>query len=125
MQAFLLSTGIVALGERGDKTQIATVALAARHGSLLAVVVVGTRLGMMRAKLPAVDRGDTIARRVSMALKHGVAALIFAVLGGLTLNAPPPPAPLPASPPSQKACPGLGSPTLPAPAVPAATACRR
>ena len=72
------------LAEMGDKTQIATVALAARYESLLAVVI-GTTLGMMLANVPAVYLGDTIARKVSMPLVHGVAALIFAVLGVLTL----------------------------------------
>ena len=72
------------VAEMGDKTQIATVALAARYESLAAVVV-GTTLGMMLANVPAVFLGDTIARKVSMTLVHGVAALIFAVLGVLTL----------------------------------------
>ena len=72
------------LAEMGDKTQIATVALAARYESLTAVVA-GTTLGMMLANVPAVFLGDRIARKVSMRLVHGVAALIFAVLGVLTL----------------------------------------
>ena len=72
------------LAEMGDKTQIATVALAARYEALAAVVA-GTTLGMMLANVPAVFLGDTIARKVSMPLVHGVAALIFAVLGVLTL----------------------------------------
>jgi Ca2+/H+ antiporter, TMEM165/GDT1 family len=70
--------------EMGDKTQIATVALAARYADLVAVVA-GTTLGMMLANVPAVFLGDTIAKRVPMAWVHGVAALIFAVLGVLTL----------------------------------------
>jgi putative Ca2+/H+ antiporter (TMEM165/GDT1 family) len=68
----------------GDKTQIATVALAARYTDLVAVVT-GTTLGMMLANVPAVFLGDAIARRVSMRLVHGIAALIFAVLGVATL----------------------------------------
>ncbi len=72
------------LAEMGDKTQIATVALAARYTDLLAVVA-GTTLGMMLANVPAVFLGDAIAKRVSMPLVHGVAALIFLVLGVLTL----------------------------------------
>ncbi len=72
------------LAEMGDKTQIATVALAARYPDLLAVVA-GTTLGMMLANVPAVLLGDQIARRVSMTLVHGIAAAIFAVLGLLTL----------------------------------------
>jgi putative Ca2+/H+ antiporter (TMEM165/GDT1 family) len=72
------------LAEMGDKTQIATVALAARYPDLLAVVA-GTTLGMMLANVPAVLLGDQIARNLSMTLVHGVAAAIFAVLGLLTL----------------------------------------
>jgi putative Ca2+/H+ antiporter (TMEM165/GDT1 family) len=72
------------LAEMGDKTQIATVALAARYPDLLAVVL-GTTLGMMISNVPAVFLGDAIAKRVKMALVHGIAALIFAVLGVLTL----------------------------------------
>jgi Ca2+/H+ antiporter, TMEM165/GDT1 family len=72
------------LSEMGDKTQIATVALAARYHDLLPVVA-GTTLGMLLADVPAVFLGDTFAKRVSMRLVHGIAALIFAVLGVLTL----------------------------------------
>lgn len=72
------------LAEMGDKTQIATVALAARYQALVDVVV-GTTLGMLIANVPAVFLGDQIARRVSMKLVHGVSALIFAVLGALAL----------------------------------------
>jgi putative Ca2+/H+ antiporter (TMEM165/GDT1 family) len=72
------------LAEMGDKTQIATVALAARYDSLLAVVA-GTTLGMMAANVPAVLLGDQISRKLSMTLVHAVAAAIFAVLGVLTL----------------------------------------
>jgi len=72
------------LAEMGDKTQIATVALAARYTDLVAVVA-GTTLGMMIANVPAVFLGDKIAKKVSMTLVHAVAALIFAVLGVLTL----------------------------------------
>lgn len=72
------------LAEMGDKTQIATVALAARYSDLVAVVA-GTTLGMMLANVPAVFLGDRIAQRVSMHLVHGVSALIFLVLGLLTL----------------------------------------
>ena len=84
MEAFLVSTGVVALGETGDKTQIAMVALAARYPDLLSVVA-GTTLGMMLANVPAVLLGDRIARKLSMTLVHGIAAAIFGVLGLLTL----------------------------------------
>lgn len=72
------------LAEMGDKTQIATVALAARYADVVQVVL-GTTVGMMLANVPAVFLGDKIAQKVSMKLVHGVAAAIFAVLGVLTL----------------------------------------
>ena len=72
------------MAEMGDKTQVATVALAARYHSLVAVVC-GTTLGMMLANVPAVYFGDKIANRVSLKLVHGIAALIFAALGVATL----------------------------------------
>lgn len=72
------------LAEMGDKTQIATVALAARYANL-AQVVAGTTFGMLLADVPAVFLGDKIAKKVSMKLVHGIAAAIFAVLGVLTL----------------------------------------
>jgi putative Ca2+/H+ antiporter (TMEM165/GDT1 family) len=72
------------LAEMGDKTQIATVALAARYPDLIAVVA-GTTLGMLIADVPAVFVGDRLARRIPMALVHGIAAAIFALLGVLTL----------------------------------------
>ncbi len=82
----VFGTTVVAffLAEMGDKTQIATVALAARYADLVAVVA-GTTLGMMIANVPAVLLGDAVAKKVSMTLVHGIAALIFAVLGALTL----------------------------------------
>ena len=72
------------LAEMGDKTQIATVALAARYSDLVAVVA-GTTLGMMLANVPAVFLGDAVAKKVSMTLVHAIAAAIFALLGVLTL----------------------------------------
>ena len=82
----VFGTTVVAffLAEMGDKTQIATVALAARYDSLLAVVA-GTTLGMMLADVPAVFLGDRFAKKVSMPLVHGIAALIFGILGVLAL----------------------------------------
>jgi putative Ca2+/H+ antiporter (TMEM165/GDT1 family) len=82
----VFGTTVVAffLAEMGDKTQIATVALAARFPDLWAVVA-GTTLGMMIANVPAVFLGERVARAVPMRLVHGVSALIFAVLGVLTL----------------------------------------
>lgn len=72
------------LAEMGDKTQIATVALAAQFQSL-ALVVAGTTLGMMIANVPAVLLGDRVAHRIPVRLVHGIAAVIFAILGVATL----------------------------------------
>jgi Ca2+/H+ antiporter, TMEM165/GDT1 family len=66
--------------EMGDKTQIATVALAAQYQQLAAVVA-GTTLGMMLANVPAVLLGDKLAHRLPVRLVHSFAAIIFAVLG--------------------------------------------
>ncbi len=72
------------LAEMGDKTQIATVALAAQFQAFWEVVA-GTTLGMMLANAPAVFLGDRLAGRLPVRLVHLVAAAIFAVLGVLTL----------------------------------------
>jgi len=68
------------LVEMGDKTQIATVALAAKYSSLAAVVA-GTTFGMMLANVPAVLLGEVAARKLPMRLVHGLAAAIFLALG--------------------------------------------
>lgn len=73
------------LAEMGDKTQIATLAMAAHYPSPL-LVVAGTTLGMLIADVPAVFVGDRLATRIPMRLVHTVAALIFAVLGVATLT---------------------------------------
>lgn len=72
------------IAEMGDKTQIATVALAAQYQELVWVVI-GTTLGMMIANVPAVYLGDRLAHRLPVRLIHGIAALIFVVLGVATL----------------------------------------
>lgn len=72
------------LAEMGDKTQIATVALAAQYQAFWAVVA-GTTLGMMIANVPAVLLGDRIAHRMPVKLVHRIAAGIFAALGIATL----------------------------------------
>ena len=66
--------------EMGDKTQIATIALAAKYSSLIGVVA-GTTLGMMIANVPAVLLGEVAAKKLPMRLVHGIAAAIFLVLG--------------------------------------------
>ncbi len=72
------------LAEMGDKTQVATVAMAAHYADPL-LVVAGTTLGMLIADVPAVFLGDRLSARIPMRLVHGVAAAIFALLGVATL----------------------------------------
>ncbi len=72
------------LAEMGDKTQIATVAMAAHYGTPL-MVVIGTTLGMLIADVPAVFVGEKLASRIPMKLVHSIAAAIFALLGVATL----------------------------------------
>ena len=68
------------LAEMGDKTQIATVAMAAHYASPW-LVVIGTTLGMLIADVPAVFVGDKLANKIPMKLVHSIAAGVFAVLG--------------------------------------------
>lgn len=72
------------LAEMGDKTQIATVAMAAHYATPL-LVVIGTTLGMLIADVPAVFVGDRLSQRIPMRLVHTIAAGVFAVLGVATL----------------------------------------
>lgn len=72
------------LAEMGDKTQIATVAMAAHYINPL-LVVIGTTLGMLIADVPAVFAGEKLADKIPMKLVHGIAAAIFAALGAATL----------------------------------------
>jgi len=72
------------LAEMGDKTQIATVALAAHYAAPL-MVVIGTTLGMLIADVPAVFIANKFAEKIPMKLVHSIAASIFLVMGLLTL----------------------------------------
>lgn len=72
------------LAEMGDKTQIATIAMAAHYANPV-LVVIGTTLGMLIADVPAVFVGDKLAAKIPMKLVHTIAASIFAVLGIATL----------------------------------------
>ena len=72
------------LVEMGDKTQLATVALAARYHAL-ALVVAGTTLGMLAANAPAVWLGERLSRVVDMRVMRFVAAGSFVLLGVVTL----------------------------------------
>jgi putative Ca2+/H+ antiporter (TMEM165/GDT1 family) len=66
--------------EMGDKTQVATAALAARYATLLPVVA-GTTLGMLLADVPAVLLGEAAAKRVPLRLVRTVGAVVFALMG--------------------------------------------
>lgn len=82
---FLTTTAAFFIVEIGDKTQIATVALAARFDAWW-LVTSGTTIGMMLANVPVVLFGDRIAERVPPALARGAAACLFGIIGLLTLG---------------------------------------
>jgi len=84
----VFGTTVVAffLAEMGDKTQIATVMLAARYQAYFSVVA-GTTLGMMLANAPVVWLGERMTRLVPMRVVHVVSALVFAALGVVALVA--------------------------------------
>ena len=84
MGVFMTTAVAFFLAEMGDKTQIATVMLAAQYNAW-AWVVAGTTLGMMLANAPVVWLGEAITKRVPIRLVHVVSAVIFAVLGALAL----------------------------------------
>jgi putative Ca2+/H+ antiporter (TMEM165/GDT1 family) len=83
---FLTTLVAFFLVEMGDKTQLATIALAARYQSLVSVVA-GTTLGMMSANVPAVWMGEALTRRLDMRRMRWIAAALFLVLAVLTLLA--------------------------------------
>ena len=83
----LTTTVAFFLAEMGDKTQVATVMLAAQYQAFVWVVI-GTTLGMLLANAPVVWLGHKLVRRVPLRLVHGISAAIFAVLGALALLAP-------------------------------------
>jgi len=77
---FLTTTVLFFVVEIGDKTQLATVALAARFDSLTAVVL-GTTIGMILANAPVAFFGEALAKRLPVRAVHLVAAIVFAALG--------------------------------------------
>ena len=83
---FLTTVIAFFLVEMGDKTQIATVALAAQFHDLL-LVVLGTTVGMLLANVPVVFAGDALLRRVPLKVVRVVAALSFVALGAYVLIA--------------------------------------
>jgi putative Ca2+/H+ antiporter (TMEM165/GDT1 family) len=72
------------LAEMGDKTQLATVALAARFDALM-MVVIGTTIGMMLANVPAVWLGEKLADRIPTKAVRLLAALLFILFGAASL----------------------------------------
>ena len=78
--ALVATTIAFFLVEMGDKTQVATVALAARFQDVL-FVTLGTTLGMMLANAPAVWLGEALVKRVPMQLVHRIAAGLFLIIG--------------------------------------------
>lgn len=83
---FLTTVVAFFIVEMGDKTQIATVALAAQFHSIV-YVVIGTTLGMMLANVPVVFAGDALIRRVPLKVVRIVTALSFVALGAYVLLA--------------------------------------
>jgi putative Ca2+/H+ antiporter (TMEM165/GDT1 family) len=81
---FLTTLVAFFLLEMGDKTQIATVALAAKYSSLTGVVA-GTTLGMLIANAPVVFLGNTLANRLPLRVVHAIAACIFILMGVMVL----------------------------------------
>ena len=84
MEAFFSSTLGVAIAEIGDKTQIATVLLAAKYQSIL-LVVVGSIAGLMIASVPAVYLGEMLMRKIPAKAVRIAACILFCLLGILTL----------------------------------------
>src|ERR1700753_196246 len=80
--AFLATLTSFFIAEIGDKTQIATLALAAAYPSLIAVVA-GTTAGMMIANVPVVFLGKAFANRLPLKAIHYGAAALFVILGAL------------------------------------------
>lgn len=81
---FLTTLFVFFLVEMGNKTQLATIALAARYDALI-FVVAGTTLGMMLANIPAVWMGEALGRRVNMKIMRWIAAALFVLMGLIAL----------------------------------------
>jgi putative Ca2+/H+ antiporter (TMEM165/GDT1 family) len=85
MGAFLATLTSFFIAEIGDKTQIATIALAAGYPNLLAVVS-GTTAGMLVANVPVVILGKAFADRLPLKTIHYVAAALFVILGAIFIG---------------------------------------
>ncbi len=86
--AFLTTTVAFFIAEMGDKTQLATIALAARYHSIF-LVTIGTTLGMMVTDGLAVFFGEKMSQRISMTWMHRIAAFLFVLFGIWALMALP------------------------------------
>jgi putative Ca2+/H+ antiporter (TMEM165/GDT1 family) len=82
--AFVTALVAFFIAEMGDKTQLATVALAARFDALVAVVM-GTTVGMMLANVPAVLIGDKLAQKLPLTAIRWIAAAVFILTGIVTM----------------------------------------
>ena len=83
--AFVTTTLAFFIAEMGDKTQFATLALAAQFQGALVAVVMGTTLGMMLANVPAVMIGERLARRLPLTAIRWIAAAVFVATGIVTM----------------------------------------
>ncbi|WP_394201287.1 TMEM165/GDT1 family protein [Shewanella waksmanii] len=81
---FIATFVLFFIAEIGDKTQVATIVLAAKYDAL-AMVVIGTTLGMMLANVPVVIAGHYSAEKLPLQLIHRLCAALFALLGVMTL----------------------------------------
>ena len=91
MEAFLVSTGVVALGEIGDKTQLLALMLAVRFKRPWPIIfgILAATLGMLIADVPVVLIGKAFASKVPLQAARTVAAVIFAALAIYTLASNP------------------------------------
>jgi len=83
--AFLATLIAFFFAEMGDKTQFATIGLAAAHPGHTAAVVLGTTIGMMFANVPVVFIGDRLAGRIDLGKARYFAAFLFAAFGVVVL----------------------------------------
>jgi len=81
---FLITSAAFFVVEMGDKTQVATVALAAKYQSVM-IVVLGTTIGMLLANVPVVYAGPRLADRIPLKAARWFAAALFALTGVVTL----------------------------------------
>jgi putative Ca2+/H+ antiporter (TMEM165/GDT1 family) len=84
--AFLATTIAFFIAEIGDKTQIATVALAAGYANSMVAIVIGTTTGLLAANLPVVFLGNAFASRLPLKTIHYAASALFAIVGAYFLT---------------------------------------